>query len=289
MLRASKLILLGLVVLVGLLAASARAPAAELNALLQQSHPWARFGQGAWRQVRIVTQSYDEGGQLSDTSVTDNKTTVVEVTPDRVTLEVEVTVEVAGQRFPSQPQIIKQGYAGETLGEMTSAKALDPETITIDGQEIRCESQQIEIVGGVTREASVISFAANRQPAVLRRKSTMSDAAGTKMMQEVTSEVKSLDMARRVLGEREPRTAYLVRLEQKNDRGTTITWSWHVPDVPGEVVDQCSKKIDEAGRLVRRTTLELVGYGRSEVDEVETQGKFGEPSRRSRRQQRRGR
>ncbi len=257
--------------------------------MLQQAHPWARFGQGAWRQVRIVTQTFDEAGQPADTSITDNKTTVVEVTPERVTLEVEVTVEVAGQRFPSQPQIIKQGFAGETLGETTSTRSLDPETITIDGQEIRCETQQLEVTGGVTREVSMITFALDHQPAVLRRKSTMSDAAGTKTMQEVTSEVKSLDMARRVLGEREPRTAYLVRLEQKNDRGTTVTWSWHVPEVPGEVVDQCSKKIDEMGRLVRRTTLELVGYGRSQVDEVETQADVREPNRRSRRKQRRGR
>ncbi len=275
-----------------LLTLSSRAVAEQHDEMLFDAHPWARFGKGAWRHVRIVTQSFDEQGEPTDSSLTDNKTTVIEVTPERVTLQVEVTVEVAGQRFPSQPQIIKQGYAGETLGETTAVKPLDGETITIDGQEIRCEAEQIEIAGGVTQEISTIAFARDRYPAILRRKSTLSDAAGSKVMQEVTSEVKTLDMAHRILDEREPTTAYLVRLDQKNDRGTTVTWSWHVPDVPGEVVDQCSKKLDTMGRLVRRTTLELVDYGIVETDEVEqvetrdaTRREAG--SRRTRRQRRR--
>lgn len=287
-LRALKL---GLLILLGssVVLTPGAATAAEHNAMLQQAHAWARFGKGAWRQVRILTQNFDEQGAATDSSLTDNKTTVIDVTPDRVTLQVEVTVEVAGQRFPSQPQIIMQGYAGETIGDTQAAKSLDPETLSIDGREIRCENQQIEIAGGVTREVNLITFAPDHRPAILRRKSSLSDAAGNKLMQEVTSEVKALDMSRRVLDEGTPKAAYLVRLEQKNDRGTTITWSWHVPEVPGEIVDQCSQKADAAGHLVRRTMLELVGYGTADVEQVETQDGLPPESspRRSRRQQRR--
>jgi hypothetical protein len=55
------------------------------------------------------------------------------------------------------------------------------------------------------------------------------------------------------------------------------------------VVDECSQKTDAAGHLVRRTMLELIGYGTVDVEQVETQdGPPAEPSpRRSRRQQRR--
>jgi hypothetical protein len=34
-----------------------------------------------------------------------------------------------------------------------------------------------------------------------------------------------------------------------------------VDDVPGEVVSQSSKRLDPQGRVVRRSTLELVSYG----------------------------
>lgn len=268
--RVRNRMLCGLLCWASLFAAAGAAPAAEYDALLQQGHVWARFGKGAWRQVRIVTQSFDEDGSPTESSLTDNKTTVEDVTPDRVTLKIEVTVEVAGQRFPSQPQIITQGYAGETVGQTVSVKNLPPETVTIDGEKVHCETQRIVVVGGVTREVNRISYAADRVPLILKRETTMSDAAGTKTMQEATSEVKAVHMARHILGEREPRDAYLVKVEQRNDRGVTTTWSWHVPDVPGEVVDQASKKLDNEGRLVRRTTLELVGYGAGEVAEHES-------------------
>ncbi|REK12455.1 MAG: hypothetical protein DWQ37_12025 [Planctomycetota bacterium] len=279
---------LGLALLVALGAAAASA--AESDALLRESHPWARFGKGAWRQVRIITESFDEDGNPSDASITDNKTTVEEVTADRVTLKVEVTVELGGQRFASEPQIVTQGYAGETVGQTVSVRALDPQTITIDGEEIRCETQQLEIAGGVTREKTVINYVVDRTPAILRRESTMTNADGTKTMQQITSEVRAVDMIRRVLDVLEPKTAYLVRVEQKNDRGTTSTWSWHVTDVPGEIVDECSKKLDSEGRLVRRTTLELIDYGSVESmrsSDVEFSGP--QPQYRNRRARRRAR
>ena len=233
---------------------------AEADLVLQQSHAWGRFGKGSWRQVRIVTESFDELGHLTHSSITDNKTTVEEVTPERVTLKIEVTVEVAGQKFPSQPQTIKQGYAGENVGQTVSIKSLAPEVVIVDGREIPCETQQIEILGGASKEVSLISYSLQLTPPILKRKSTLSDVASAKMVQQATSEVKALDMSRTVLDEIEPRTAYLVLQEQKTDRGTTTTWSWHVPEVPGEIVDQSSKKVDGQGRLVRRSTLELVGY-----------------------------
>lgn len=235
-------------------------PGAEANRVLQQSHAWGRFGKGSWRHVRIVTESFDELGHLTNASITDNKTTVEEVTADRVTLKVEVTVEVAGQKFPSQPQIIKQGYAGENVGQTVSIKPLKPAVVIVDGREIPCETQQIEILGGASKEVSMISYSPQLTPPILKRTSTLSDVASAKTVQEATSEVKALDMARTLLDELEPRTAYLVLQEQKTDRGTTTTWSWHVPEIPGEIVDQSSKKVDGQGRLVRRSTLELVGY-----------------------------
>jgi hypothetical protein len=62
-------------------------------------------------------------------------------------------------------------------------------------------------------------------------------------------------------------SAYLVRHLLKNDRGTTTTWSFQVDDVPGEVVAHSSKKVDNEGRLVRRSTLELVAYGGGDDDD----------------------
>jgi hypothetical protein len=283
----SRTLLIVWMLFVCLFATAGPTGADELDELLEQAHPWARFGKGAWRHVRIVTENYDADGKPTDGSLTDNKTTVTDVAPNRVTLQVEVTVEVAGQKFPSQPQTIVQGYAGETMGKIATPKVLEPQTLTIDGREIRCEARQLDISGGVTNEQTLVVFAAGHEPAILRRQSTLREAGDGKELQEITSQVMSLHMIRHLVQHDKPKGVYLVRTNQKNDRGTTITWSWHAPEVPGEVVDECSHKTDAEGRVVRRTTLELVGYGLGEPLEVETDETSKSSPRRTRRQQRR--
>lgn len=265
-----------------LLGAGAFCHAEEINSQ-RQSHAWGRFVKGAWRQVQIVTDSFDERGKLTNSSLTDNKTTIEEITPDRVTLKVEVTVEIAGQKFPSQPQLIKQGFAGENVGQTVMIKPLGGEKLLIDGREMLCESEQIEIIGGVSKEVSLVSYAHRQPPLIVKRKSTTSDAASGKTTQESLSEVLLIDLPYNVLDEH--KNAYCERMVQKNDHGTTTTLSFHVPEVPGEVVFHTSKKLDTQGRLVRRSTLELVAYSAGGgSDEV-----YREPVGRRARRHKRGR
>ncbi|MBI3838657.1 MAG: hypothetical protein HY288_12085 [Planctomycetia bacterium] len=275
--QAPKSIAASCLAVLGLVSMELSAPAEDYG-LLQQTHAWGRFGKGSWRQVRILTESFDDHGTLTNSSTTDNKTTIEEVTPERVTLKIEVTVEIAGQKFPSQPQIIKQGYAGENVGQSVSIKPLSQEVLIVDDREIPCQTQQIEILGGASKEVSLISYSPRVTPSILKRKSTTSEVASARTTQETVSEVYALDMPFKVLGE--IRSAYSMRLVQKNNRGTTTTWSVHVHDVPGEVVAHSSKKLDSQGRLVRRSTLELVAYG------VEGDDSFRDGGRRVRRYKR---
>jgi hypothetical protein len=238
---------------------ASRGVCADDDSLLQKAHAWGRFHPGAWRYVHMITENFDGDGRLVNSSLTENITTLDAVTAEHATLRVEVTVEIAGQRFPSQPQVIKQGYAGENVGQRVSIKALDPEALTVDGRQIRCETEQIEILGGASKETSLISFAPRQMPAILKRRSTTSDVASDKTTGESYSEVYALDRPVRVFDS--IKNAYSVKQFQKNEHGVTITWSDHVPDVPGEIVAQSSKKLDSQGRLVRRSTLELVAYG----------------------------
>lgn len=246
---------------------------------LRQAHAWGRFGKGSWRQVRIVTESFDADGKLVNSSTTDNTTTLDEITPERISLRVEVTVEVAGQKFPSQPQIIRQGYAGESVGQTVSIKPLKTETVTVGDRQIVCDTEQIEILGGQSKEVSLVHYSPRLTPRVLRRRSTTSDVASGKTMQESVSEVVKLNESQVVLGE--PKNAYRVRLVQKSDRGTTTTLSVHVPEVPGEVVRQTSEKMDASGKLERRSKLDLVGYGVESDDTLRETG--GRRARRNKR------
>jgi hypothetical protein len=270
----------GLLAMWGWVALTSLAVGADSPDILQRANSWARFGKGSWRQVRIVTENFDQQGKVVNASTTDNTTTLVEVTPEHVTLKVEVTVELGGQTFPSPPQVVQQGYAGETAGQTVSIKPLDGELLTVDGREIPCEARQIEILGGGNKEVIQISYSPGTTPAILKRKSTTTDAASGKTMQEAVSEVFALDRRLKVLDDLRERRGYRVRQVLKSDRGTTTTWSDQVPDVPGEVIAHSSQKLDERGRLVRRTTLQLVAYG------VEGDDGYRELPRRGRRHRR---
>ncbi len=278
--RARKFVICGCLVVCGWMGLASAAAAAELGDILQQAHAWARFGKGSWRQVRILTENFDERGKVTSSSTTDNIITLEDLTAEQVTLKVEVTVEIAGQKFPSPAQLIQQGYAGETAGQTVSIKSLDGELLMVDGREIPCESRLIEILGGGNKEVIQLSYSPRMTPTILKRKSTTSDATSGKTVQEAVTEVFALDRRLKVLDEPGERRGYRMRQVLKSDRGTTTTWSDHVHDVPGEVVAHSAQKFDEQGRLVRRTTLELVDYG-ADGDE-----KFRDLPRRVRRHKR---
>ena len=59
----------------------------------------------------------------------------------------------------------------------------------------------------------------------------------------------------------ETRAAIYVKTVQKKATGTVTTLAVVLPDVPGGVFSHSSKDVDKSGRVVRRSTLELVDYG----------------------------
>ena len=71
---------------------------------------------GALRRRFLANVAHDHrdprrGGQVTTVSTTETRTTLDEVTPEGVTLRVEVTMEVAGKHMATQPQIIRQGFS----------------------------------------------------------------------------------------------------------------------------------------------------------------------------------
>ena len=100
--------------------------AADETGMTAQHHPWARFEPGAWKRVRVVTETLDEQGTVTSTSTTETKTSLVRVEQNAVDLEVEVSVEVAGKRFEGQPQCIRQGFNGEVVGPDMKIKSSQP-------------------------------------------------------------------------------------------------------------------------------------------------------------------
>lgn len=226
----------------------------------RQHHPWARFKTGSWKQVRVITETLDAQGKVIGESKTETKSTLVELDESGYTLEIDVTVEVAGKRFSAQPQFVRQGYNGEAEGQkLVSFKKLGPSTCTVNGREIPSDVRQLVLNGGEQKRTTTVHYTEKVQPYVLKRETSTTDAAGQNTLSQNLVEVVAIDMPLTILGEM--KTVSHIKTINARPGGKTITLETHCLDVPGSVVSHTSKELDESDQVVRRSTLELIDYG----------------------------
>jgi hypothetical protein len=266
---------LTLAAIFGLLPAWALGQEAGIPAKL---HPWGRFEPGAWKQVQVVTETLDEQGQVVSTSTTDTKTTLVDIDSEGVTLEIQACMEVAGKRFEAEPQTIKQGFYGDAAVPNLKPKEPTEGHVVVEDRQIACKVQQLEIVGPTGKTTTSIFSSMTQAPYVLKRESVSSNGDGKEALNETRVDVLAFDMPVKVLGA--IKAGSHVRTVSKNSKGTVTTLAVVLPDVPGGVVCHSSKEVDPTGRILRRSTLELVNYG---TDPEKDQGPFNRkrPNRRS--------
>ncbi len=245
--------------------------AAEDGGISARHHSWARFQPGAWKLVRVATESLDESGRVNGVNITETKTSLLRVDTDGVVLEVEVGVEVAGKQFDGQPQCLKQGFHGELAGGEVKFLPVAGAEVSIEDRKIPCRSQQVEVAGPAGRTSVNVFFSDTLSPYILRRQSKTTDAHGTSVLSETLSEVVALDMPQRVLSE--IKNVACIKTVQKSPKGAVTTLAMSSPEVPGGVVSQTTKETDATGRLIRRSTLELLNYGSR--PETERTGLFG--------------
>jgi hypothetical protein len=235
-------------------------PASELSA--RDLHVWGRFDPGTWKRVRIVTETLDDHGAVADTTTTESKTTLVRADAKRVTLRIEAMVNVAGKRFAIQPQVVEYGYYGESPNEPTDLKTLGSESLMVDGRQVPCRIEQVVASAGQQKQVTQMFLSDAVEPFVLKRETALfkKDGTGENTLEDpqTTTEVIALDVPYKVLQEIKS-TAY-ERTIQRSTRGTNVTLDVTSVDVPGGIVARTSKELDPVGRLLRRSTLELVDY-----------------------------
>ncbi len=239
-------------------AASCALGIAQESGIPPQLHPWGTFETGVWKLVHVTTQSLDEQGHVASSGATDTKTTLVEIDKNGVKLEVDACMEVAGKRFQAEPQIVEQGFHGEqAVPGVTVQPAVDGE-IVVEDRKIPCKVQQFDVAGPNEKTHITVHYSTTVAPYVLKRESVTTDLDGKNVLSETKTEVIAFDMPVRV--QLENRSGTYVKTVQKTPKETVTTLAVVLPDVPGGVVYHSMKEVDANGRVVRRSTLELVAY-----------------------------
>ena len=238
---------------------------AQTTGITREMHPWGRFDRGAWRYSRVITESFDERGAVANTSVTETKTTLQSVEPDGVTLRVEAAVEIAGKERDAEPQTIKQGFHGELAGGKLVVRDLGKTELALDGLRVPCRVEQLESAGPNSKTTTKIYSSATLAPYVLKRETTTADSENGAVLNQSTLNVLSLDRPCEILRRRK-RAAH-VETVSSHPKGSIVTRAFTCTDVPGGVICQTSEERDAKGRLIRRSTLQLLAYGFSPDDE----------------------
>jgi hypothetical protein len=232
---------------------------AQETGISARLHPWGRFEPGAWKLVRVVTETLDEHGQAVSMNTADTKTTLLDVDDGGVTLEIETCMEVAGKRFQAEPQTVKQGFHGELAGPNVTLQQSSDGEVAIEDRRHACQVQPLEIVGPSEKTNVRLYYSPTLWPYVLKRESTTRDPDGKNVMSQTNVEVTALEMP--VPVQEGIQSGAYVRTVYRNAKGTVTTLAVVLPDVPGGVVTHSQKEVDASGRVVRRSTLKLLDYG----------------------------
>jgi hypothetical protein len=245
---------------------------AQSVSLPRNCHPWGRFKPGVWSQVRKVTEEFDEAGNVKSVSTTETKTTLVEVSDTQCKLNAEVAVEVAGKLFTPQPKTVVFGYNGETSGQAATVVKKGAAELEVGERKVPCVQLEATLVAGDKKLVSTIFYANTVPPYVLKRVSQTLTPDGKPLPAQSTVEVIAADMPYAVLNE--TRSCAFVRTVSREGPALSCTVEVFCIDVPGGVVAHTSRETDERGRLVRRSTLELLDFGTAEDRKPTSRGGF---------------
>jgi hypothetical protein len=245
-------------VTLGVILAGAWPAAGQQIEFPPEQHPWGKFPIGAWKYVRTTAETLNDKGQVTNVAITDTRTTLIAADDTSYTLRSEVTLDVLGRRIATTPHVAKYGYYGETPGQTISVKRLGDSTLTIDGRTVACELRQVTMEGDGGKLISTLHYTSETAPFVLRRESSVEGVAEDKRNTTLV-EVVALNLPQRVRGETRP-VSY-VKTTQKLPQGKKVTVEVHSANVPGAVVSHSANETDAAGRVVRRSTLELIDFG----------------------------
>jgi hypothetical protein len=231
---------------------------------LRDHHVWGRFAAGSWRKVQVVTETLDAEGNVGGTTITETKTTLTKVDSQGISLRIEVTVEVDGKRFDAEPQTVEQCYHGLPRQQVFQVRALEPETVTVEGRQIPCDVREVTTVGGPTKTIAKVYYTERVPPFLLRRESTTTDPQDPQVVEQLVHEVIALDMPYKLNGQ--IKSTALERTVQTTRKGTIQSLDITCIEVPGGTIHRTTKELDAQGRLVRRSTVELLDYSAQRDD-----------------------
>jgi hypothetical protein len=228
--------------------------------LPKEHHPWARFSEGAWREIEVITETFDEEGKLFGQSFTVQKEILKAVTEDSYVLDVQATVDVSGKRIagPWNTRVLR--LATDRGGAVFAANRHADEQLPLNVGAVNCQVWEVQYTEEGRNLFDRLFYSPDVYPHVLRR-----DVIEN--VENSPSEAPTLDAAlvttRFVPFSWEGRIIECTQHEtiHHREKGNSQNVALLTPEVPGGEIQSHSTDFDSSGRRIRWSIQKLVGFG----------------------------
>ena len=246
-------------------------------------HRWARFQPGAWRELRITTETFDNEGKVVSRSVTTQQEILQGVNEEDYVFDVQATVDLSGKHIAGDWKSRVLQLVTDSAGQIVDTQQLDGASLSVDGRLVDCQVWKIRYREDARTLVDRIYYAPDLFPYILQREtSEAGEKASDQPPTERTEKVIALAVPY-VVGGRLA-TCSCIQTIRGGAKGNTVRVAFESDEVPGGEVAAWSTDYDDQGRRIQWSVQELLSYGKTppEGSRKRFRGLRGRARRRSR-------
>lgn len=230
-----------------------------------EQHAWARFDLGAWRELQVRTNSFDENGLLIGQTTTLRRETLVSKSLSDFRLRVESIVQVEGKELPTAVQEVTLQLVNDSVVSPAVIRELDTTTINRHGQAVPCAIWELETPIDQGKRFEQIYYSSERSPYVLRR--VRRDEINGQIVSQLETRL-TQDGLPVLIGDQLESGHHLVTTHKLASGGRRDRFELQTDAVPGGLVMSSEAEYRQTGVVARWTTTTLMQAGSPSVNRV---------------------
>jgi hypothetical protein len=234
--------------------------------LPREHHCWCRLEPGAWRTLRVTTETFEPTGVSLGVVVTSETETLSAVQDDNYALRSNSVVEVGGKSLSGPDREHQLKLLTDTADERVDAVAQPPAQINLDGRSVPCEVWLLTVKRNDRQLAHEVYYSDRVWPFVLRREVTETSMQDPSASLSTTHESVVRSQVPVTIDGKIVTGAHLQRVTE-SPAGRTERLEVHSDSVPGGLVSRATTEWDAQGNRIRWSTTELVDFGTVEKEE----------------------
>ena len=222
-------------------------------------HAWAQFQPGAWREVRIITDTFSQAGGVINRSTTTQKEVLKAVAEETYAIDVQATVDLVGKRIVGDWKTRVLKLATDNAGEITRVLQKDNIGLAYQGADVDCQVWELRYLDDSRQMIDRILFHPQHYPfVILRETSEFVPESSTQPVEQI-AEVTASTVPYEIKGKMA--SCSCLRITRQRAKGNSTRLVFIAPTVPGGEVAAWSSDFDSQGKLTRWSTLELLDFG----------------------------